>query len=166
MTKLLAACALALLCCTACAQANPDASAPPAPVAASQAAAALPLDPVAATRKFMDRVQGEARVKSDAYSEGGYWLLLWDLLYGLAVAWLLLSRRMSTRIRDFAERRTPSKNLQRTHLCARLCTADGAVDVADDVSTRVSSASTNTDSPISRSCIGWGKRASAWASEW
>jgi STE24 endopeptidase len=112
MTKLLAACALALVCCTARAQAAPDAAAPPAPVAASQAAAALPLDPVAATRKFMDRVQGEARVKSDAYSEGGYWLLLWDLLYGLAVAWLLLSRRISMRIRDFAERRTPSRNLR------------------------------------------------------
>ena len=113
MTKLLAACALALLCCTAAAQVNPEVAAPPAPVAASQAApAALPLDPVAATRKFMDRVQGEARVKSDAYSEGGYWLLLWDLLYGLAVAWLLLSRRISTRIRDFAERRTQRRGLQ------------------------------------------------------
>ncbi len=113
MTKLLAACALALLCCAAGAQVNPEVAAPPAPVAASQAApAALPLDPVAATRKFMDRVQGEARVKSDAYSEGGYWLLLWDLLYGLAVAWLLLSRRISTRIRDFAERRTQRRSLQ------------------------------------------------------
>ena len=113
MTKLLTACALAVLCCAARAQANPDATAPPAPVAASQAApAALPLDPVAATGKFMDRVQGEARVKSDAYSEGGYWLLLWDLLYGLAVAWLLLSRGISTRIRDFAERRTQRRGLQ------------------------------------------------------
>jgi len=116
MTKLLAACALALLCCTAftaVAQVKAEVTAPPAPDTASQAVpAALPLDPVAATRKFMDRVQGEARVKSDAYSEGGYWLLLWDLLYGLAVAGLLLSRRISTRIRDFAEHRTRRRSLQ------------------------------------------------------
>ena len=113
MSKLFAACALALLCCTAVAQVKPEVTAPPAPDTAGQAApAALPLDPVAATRKFMDRVQGEARVKSDAYSEGGYWLLLWDLLYGLVVAWLLLSRRISTRIRDFAERRTQRRSLQ------------------------------------------------------
>ncbi len=54
----------------------------------------------------MNRLQGEARAKSDAYAEGGHWLLLWNLLYGLIVAWLLLATRLSSRIRDFAERRT------------------------------------------------------------
>ncbi len=113
MSRWVAACVLAMLCCVAQAQVISGQSMPAAPAAATQAAPAAPrLDPVAATRAFIDRVQGEARKKSDAYSEGGYWLLLWDLLYGLAVAWLLLSRRMSTRIRDFAERRAPSKNLQ------------------------------------------------------
>ena len=63
-------------------------------------------DAVAATKVFMNRLQGEARAKSDAYAEGGYWLLLWNLLYGLVVAWLLLSTRLSARIRDFAERCT------------------------------------------------------------
>ncbi len=67
------------------------------------------IDPVAATKVFMDRLQGEARAKSDAYAEGGYWLLLWNLLYGLVVAWLLLATRLSARIRDFAERRTHRK---------------------------------------------------------
>ena len=67
------------------------------------------IDPVAATKVFMNRLQGEARAKSDAYAEGGYWLLLWNLLYGLVVAWLLLATRLSARIRDFAERRTQRK---------------------------------------------------------
>ena len=49
-----------------------------APVAA--AGIADKLDAVAATRDFMNRLQGEARAKSDAYAEGGYWLLLWNLL--------------------------------------------------------------------------------------
>ena len=79
----------------------------PAAPAATKAAAKL--DPVAATEAFMNRLQGEARAKSDGYFEGGYWLLLWNLLYGLVVAWLLLSSRLSVRIRDFAERRTHRK---------------------------------------------------------
>ena len=68
-------------------------------------------DAVAATTAFMNRLQGEARVKSDAYAEGGYWLLLWNLLYGLLVAWLLLSLRISARIRDFVEQRSRHANL-------------------------------------------------------
>ena len=75
-------------------------------------ASAQKFDAVAATQTFMNRLQGEARAKSDAYAEGGYWLLLWNLLYGLAVAWLLLSMGISAHIRDFVERRTRHKNLQ------------------------------------------------------
>lgn len=113
MLKLLTACALMLL--LGAAQAQTNTVPPPAPVAAEgavSAAVAARLDPVAATDTYMKRLQGEARARSDAYAEGGYWLLLWDFLYGLAVAWLLLSRRISARIRDFAERRTPRANLQ------------------------------------------------------
>ena len=95
----------------------PASQAEVAPVAAALAAgAAKPavakIDAVAATESFMSRLQGEARAKSDAYAEGGYWLLLWNLLVGLAVSWLLLARGISARIRDFAERRTRHRNLQ------------------------------------------------------
>ena len=82
---------------------------PTATVAAVQETSAAKvdkIDPAAATKAFVNRLQGEARAKSDAYAEGGYWLLLWNLIYGLVVAWLLLSTRLSARIRDFAERRT------------------------------------------------------------
>jgi STE24 endopeptidase len=112
MTQLLAACALAMFCCVAYAQEN-SGPAIAAPAASQPAVAGTALaTPEVATRKYLDRLQGDARARSDAYSEGGYWLLLWDLLYGLAVAWLLLSRRISTRIRDFAERRTQRRSLQ------------------------------------------------------
>jgi len=66
----------------------------------------------AATRKYLDRLQGEARIRSDAYAEGGYWLSLWNFLLGLAIAWLLLAKRISARIRDFAIDRAAGKNRQ------------------------------------------------------
>lgn len=40
-------------------------------------AAAAPFDPEAATRAYLATVNGAARARSDAYFEGGYWLILW-----------------------------------------------------------------------------------------
>ena len=120
MTRILAVCVLTIIFQVAHAQ-SPSASqaAPAATIAPTLPAAVAPatstaikLDPQIATQAFMNRLQGEARAKSDAYAEGGYWLLLWNLLYGLAVAWLLLSRRISARMREFAERRSHNRNLQ------------------------------------------------------
>lgn len=111
MLRLLTACALLLFSCFVSAQETCV-----SPVLRATEAIVNPvatkIDPVVATKAFMNRLQGEAREKSDAYAEGGYWLLLWNVLYDLAVAWLLLSRRISSGIRDFVERRTHSKNLQ------------------------------------------------------
>lgn len=66
--------------------------------------AALPMNPEAATRAYLDRLGAEARARSDAYFEGGYWLLLWNLLLGLGIAALLLWTRPSTAVRDWARR--------------------------------------------------------------
>ncbi len=55
--------------------------------------AALPRDPEAATQAYLDRLSPQARARSNAYFEGGYWLQLWNLLFGLLVAWLLLQTR-------------------------------------------------------------------------
>ncbi|HEY9429278.1 MAG TPA: M48 family metallopeptidase [Gemmatimonadaceae bacterium] len=63
-------------------------------------------DPEAATEASMARLSPEARARSDAYFEGGYWLLLWGFLYGLGVAWLLLATGLSARMRNLAERVT------------------------------------------------------------
>ncbi|HEV8690544.1 MAG TPA: M48 family metallopeptidase [Ideonella sp.] len=69
--------------------------------------AALPREPEAATRAYLDRLPAEARERSDAYFEGGYWLILWNLLAGLAVAAVLLWTRPSIAVRDWARRVAP-----------------------------------------------------------
>jgi len=66
--------------------------------------AALPIDPELATRAYLERLSPEARARSDAYFEGGYWLILWNALAGLAVGAVLLWTRPSTAVRDWARR--------------------------------------------------------------
>ena len=57
-----------------------------------------------ATQVYLDRLGAEQRAASDAYFEGGYWLDLWEWLYVLLIAWVLLRYRISTRMRDLGER--------------------------------------------------------------
>ena len=71
-----------------------------------------PLDPAAATQAWLDSVPQDKREKSDAYFEGGYWLILWNYLVAAAISILLLSSRISARLRDFSERLTRYKTLQ------------------------------------------------------
>ena len=69
-------------------------------------------DPQAATDAYLAEIPAAARARSDAYFEGGYWLILWDFLYGVAVALLLLNLRWSAKMRDLAERVTRFKPVQ------------------------------------------------------
>ena len=73
---------------------------------------ATPLDAAAATQAWLDSVPREKREKSDAYFEGGYWLLLWNYLAAAAISILLLSSGISARLRDFSEGLARSKTLQ------------------------------------------------------
>jgi STE24 endopeptidase len=66
----------------------------------------------AATNAYMAELSPEQRARSDAYFEGGYWLILWDLLVALGVAWLLLGTRLSASMRNIAERITRLRWLQ------------------------------------------------------
>jgi STE24 endopeptidase len=66
-------------------------------------------DAAAATRAYLAKVSGAARARSDAYFEGGYWLQLLDLVYGLVFAALMLGLKLSDRLRDWAEERTRSR---------------------------------------------------------
>jgi STE24 endopeptidase len=75
----------------------------PVPAAAQPSAH---FDPQAATEAYLALIPPDAKARSDAYFEGGYWLLLWELLYGAIVALLLLNLRWSARMRDLAERIT------------------------------------------------------------
>jgi STE24 endopeptidase len=69
-------------------------------------------DAVAATDAYLAEIPATARERSDAYFEGGYWLILWDFLYGAVVCVLLLNLRWSAKMRDLAERVTRFKPLQ------------------------------------------------------
>ena len=73
-------------------------------LAAAPAFAAAGFDPAQATEAYLKSVPAAARLKSDAYFEGGYWLILWNALYGVAVSALLLATGLSARMRDLAFR--------------------------------------------------------------
>ena len=66
----------------------------------------------AATRAYLARMTPEKKARSDAYFEGGYWLQLWEFLYAVAVAWLLLWLGWSAWMRNFAERAVRQRALQ------------------------------------------------------
>src|SRR5213594_5245789 len=70
------------------------------------------LDPAAATKAWLATVPRDQRERSDAYFEGGYWLLLWNFLLVAAISAFLLESRISARLRDFAERATKLRSLQ------------------------------------------------------
>jgi STE24 endopeptidase len=69
-------------------------------------------DPEAATEAWLAKLPPAQRARSDAYFEGGYWIDLWELLWGLGIAWLLLGTRLSALMRDAVERRTRFRFLQ------------------------------------------------------
>jgi STE24 endopeptidase len=69
-------------------------------------------DAEAATEAYLAEIPASARSRSDAYFEGGYWLILWDFLYGVAIYLLLLHFGWSAAMRDSAERLTRFKPLQ------------------------------------------------------
>ena len=76
------------------------------------AAAARPFDVKAAVDAYLARVPADQRARSDAYFEGGYWLLLWDFLSSVLVMWIFLQFGWSVRMRDLAERLTRFRPLQ------------------------------------------------------
>ncbi|MBI2833876.1 MAG: M48 family metallopeptidase [Acidobacteria bacterium] len=78
--------------------------------AAAQASG--PFEPGTATNAYLATVPPDKRARSDAYFEGGYWLLLWNFLASSAVYVLLLTTRGSVLMRNVAERMTRFKVLQ------------------------------------------------------
>ncbi len=66
----------------------------------------------AATDAYLAQIPAEATARSNAYFEGGYWLILWDFLMGVIIYIVLLRFRWSAAMRDFAERLTRFRPLQ------------------------------------------------------
>ena len=75
----------------------------------AEAQASPHFDASAATDAYLAQIPADKTARSDAYFEGGYWMILWDFLSGVAVALLLLSLRWSAHMRDMAERVTRFK---------------------------------------------------------
>jgi len=72
----------------------------------AEAQASSHFDATAATNAYLARIPADKTARSDAYFEGGYWLILWEFLYGVVVALLFLNLRWSARMRDLGERVT------------------------------------------------------------
>jgi len=75
----------------------------------AEAQASPHFDATVATNAYLAQIPANKTARSDAYFEGGYWLILWDFLYGVVVALLLLNLRWSARMRDLSERVTRFK---------------------------------------------------------
>jgi len=80
----------------------------PTPAPAAQPA----FDPEAATEAYLAQVPPDVRTRSDAYFEGGEWLILWDFLVAMGVAVLFLGTGLSAYLRDRAQRLTRFRALQ------------------------------------------------------
>ena len=88
-------------------------SSPAAPPArADNAVVTVPFDVNAAVEAYLAKMPPARRARSNAYFEGGYWLLLWDFLTTVVVMWLLLRFRWSAGMRNLAERITRFRPLQ------------------------------------------------------
>jgi len=57
-----------------------------------------------ATQAYIELLSPEQRKLSDAYFEGGYWIQLWEFVYGLGIAAVLLYTGLSRRMRDIGRR--------------------------------------------------------------
>ncbi len=68
------------------------------------AAAVRPVDPAVATRAYLATVPPDAHARSDAYFEGGYWLILVGFLESAGIAILLLHTGWSAKMRDRAQK--------------------------------------------------------------
>jgi len=90
----------------ALAQTNAPTELKASPSAASQ------FDVKAAVDAYLAKMPPDQRARSDAYFEGGYWLLLWDFLSAAFVLWLMLHFRWSAKMRSLAERITRFRPMQ------------------------------------------------------
>jgi STE24 endopeptidase len=99
-------CVVLLSAVIALAQTN----APTAPQSAPSTAAQS--DIKAAVDAYLAKMPPDQRARSDAYFEGGYWLLLWDFLCAAFVLWLMLHFHWSAKMRNLAERITRFRPIQ------------------------------------------------------
>ena len=101
----------AILLITA-ALASGQAATPISPAASDAPKMKQPFDVNAAVEAYLAKMPPAERARSNAYFEGGYWLLLWDFLSPVLLMWLMLHFRWSSSMRNLAERITRFRPLQ------------------------------------------------------
>jgi STE24 endopeptidase len=109
---------------------------------------------LAATNAYLAQIPPDKTARSDAYFEGGYWMILWDFLYGVVVALLLLNLRWSARMRDLAESVTRFKPVH-TFVYWLQYLLLTSILISRSPFTKIISASTSMDSPRKPLAPGW-----------
>lgn len=61
-------------------------------------------DAQAATNTYINQLNPEQKEKSDSYFEGGYWIMLWEILLEMAIAWIFLYLGLSKWMMRIASR--------------------------------------------------------------
>jgi len=118
LTRLWSSCLVLVLCLACAGFAQPAPGQQPATVMPSvitvpaEARASDHFDAEAATNAYLAQIPASSKQKSDAYFEGGYWLILWDFLAGAVICILLLGLGWSAAMRNFAEKLTRFKPIQ------------------------------------------------------
>lgn len=83
----------------------PDARADSPPLGPIPTEASGPsIDPAAATRAYLATIPAADKASSDAYFEGGYWLILWNTILGAGIMLLILATGWSAAWFEWAAR--------------------------------------------------------------
>jgi len=78
----------------------------------------MTFDPELATRAYLATLNGAARARSDAYFEGGYWLILWGCLVTIASNLVILRTGLAARLSAWANRVTGGRKALRSFVFA------------------------------------------------
>jgi STE24 endopeptidase len=109
---------LSVLCCAAVGQAQstpgqlPGTAMPTIASVPAGAQAGPNFNADTATDAYLALIPADSKARSDAYFEGGYWMILWDFVYVVVVMLVLLNLGWSAGMRNVAERITRFKPLQ------------------------------------------------------
>jgi STE24 endopeptidase len=110
--RTLVAVVLSLFACELAGAADVAVTLPPGTAIPEAAQPGPGFDVQKATEAYLALLTPEQRARSDAYFEGGYWLQLWNWLFGTAAALVILLSGWSVRIRNWAAARTARPWLQ------------------------------------------------------
>jgi len=71
----------------------------------------MSIDPATETARWLATLSPEDTARAVSYTQGGYWLLLWGALVGIAVSWIIIRSGWLSGIRDRLERHKPRPKL-------------------------------------------------------